>query len=127
MITFKIITNDIFKITNTPKKSLRDIIGNANVNVFLFIGKNHSSDITTSIIDYCDKHGYNICGIAIKDDKNFNSDLMINLITESPNINCVLTPTMSDLTRSFGKMKCYLNKLKNKGIYFETLDYGVID
>ncbi len=131
----KMIDKDIEQLlgaVNKPHKCLRDILKTYKVNVWLYIRKDHFADddpenITSDIMDYCYKYHYNICGITIAEKSSAFSEIAIPFIIYNANVNCILSPSASNLTRNFKDFSNYIRMLKSRGIFFETLDSGVVE
>lgn len=122
----------LFRAVIKPHKRLREILKTDEVNVWLYIRKNHFADddpenITSDIMDYCYKYHYNICGITIAEKSCAFSKTAIPFIMDNANVNCILSPSASNLTRDFKEFDNYIRVLKSRGIYFETLDSGVVE
>lgn len=131
----KMIDKDIeqlLRAVNKPNKCLRDILNtNDEVNVWLYVRKKQFSDsdaenISSDIIDYCYKYHYNICGITISEESSAFSKTAIPFIMDNANVNCILSPSASNLTRNLKDFSNYIRLLKSRGIYFETLDSGAM-
>lgn len=118
---------------NKPHKCLREILNtDEEINVWLYIRKDHFADddpenITSDIMDYCYKYHYNICGITIAEKSSAFSEIAIPFIMDNANVNCILSPSVSNLTRNLNDFSSYIQKLKSRGIFFETLDSGVVE
>lgn len=135
LILNKMIAKDLAQLLEAikkPHKCLRDILKTDEVNVWLYIRKNHFADddpdnITSDIMDYCYKYHYNICGITIAEESCAFSKIAIPFIMDNANVNCILSPSASNLTRNLNDFSSYIQKLKSRGIFFETLDSGVVE
>lgn len=131
----KMIDKDIEQLlgaVNKPHKCLRDILKTDKVNVWLYIRKDHFADddpknITSDIMDYCYMYRYNICGITIAEKNSAFSKIAIPFIMDNANVNCILSPSASNLTRNLKDFNNYIHMLKSRGIFFETLDSGVVE
>lgn len=135
LISNEMIAKDFVQLLEAikkPHKCLRDILKTDEVNVWLYIRKNHFADddpenITSDIMDYCYKYHYNICGITIAEGSSAFSKIAIPFIMDNANVNCILSPSASSLTRNLKDFNDYIRVLKSRGIYFETLDSGVVE
>lgn len=78
-------------------------------------------------MDYCYKYRYNIRGVTIAENSCAFSKIAIPFIMDNANVNCILSPSASNLTRNFKDFNDYIRELKSRGIYFETLDSGVVE
>jgi len=122
----------LFRAVIKPHKRLREILKTDEVNVWLYIRKNHLAyddleNITSDIMDYCYKYRYNIRGVTIAENSCAFSKIAIPFIMDNANVNCILSPSASNLTRNFKDFNDYIRVLKSRGIYFETLDSGVVE
>lgn len=122
----------LFSPAIKPHKRLREILKTDEVNVWLYIRKNHLAyddlkNITSDIMDYCYKYRYNIRGVTIAENSYAFSKTAIPFIMDNANVNCILSPSASNLTRNFRELDDYIRMLKSRGIYFEALDSGVVE